>query len=46
MNLDKKKLRNLSFLYPEVLEILLSIKASMIKYDTNLNDLYKKYDPN
>lgn len=46
MNLDKKKLKNVSLLYPEVVEVLLSIKASMIKFDTKLNDLYNKYDPN
>ncbi|CAD8158776.1 unnamed protein product [Paramecium octaurelia] len=46
MNLDKKKVKNISLLYPEVVEVLLSIKASMIKFDTKINDLFNKYDPN
>ncbi|CAD8046404.1 unnamed protein product [Paramecium primaurelia] len=46
INLDKKRLKNVSLLYPEVVEIILSIKASMNKFNTKLDDLFNKYDPN
>lgn len=36
----------MSLLYPEVVEIILSIKASMNKFNTKLDDLFNKYDPN
>ncbi|CAD8049612.1 unnamed protein product [Paramecium sonneborni] len=44
-SLDKKKIKNKSLLSPEVVEILLSIKASMNKFGTKIDELYQKYDP-
>lgn len=39
-SLDKKKIKNKSLLSPEVVEILLSIKASMIKFGTKIDELF------
>lgn len=43
--LELNQVKNVSLLSPKVVEVLSNIKSSIQKFNTNLTDLFGKYDP-